>query len=357
MGVARRALLGGIAGATTLLATGETATAAPPTLDRDLAAVVAAGAVSALGETRAGGRARQAAAGTIRLDGDRPAPADGRFRAGSVIKPFVAVVVLQLADEGRLRLDDPVEKWVPGLVPGGRDITVEHLLRHTSGIADYTAVVLPDTEAFLRNRFRAYTARELVALGVGLPPMFPPGEGQEYSNTGYILLGMIIERAAGRGYAREIERRILRPLGLRDTFLPGSATRVPGSPAHVYAVAADGRPVDVTEMNPTMQGAAGELISTTADLNTFMGALVAGRLVDTTRMFDTRGTGYGLGIEVADLPYGRVIGHGGGGPGFQGVTFSSADGRRQVSAYASTAGKDVSGALYLLMDRALAPRS
>lgn len=368
MGVARRTFITGAAGTAALLATGTAAGASPgeadaqesayPGLNRDVEAVVAMGAVSALSEVRRNGCATRAAAGTVLYGGMEPAPAYGRFRAGSVIKPFVAVVVLQLADEGRLRLDDTVEKWVPGLVPNGAAITLEMLLRHTSGIADYVPVLMPGPAEFLANRFRTFTARELVGYGVSVPPEFPPGTEHSYSNTGYVLLGMVVERASGRTYAREIERRVLRPLGLADTVLPGTDPYLHGPHAHTYIPLEDGTPVDVTEMNPSLAGASGELVSTTWDLNRFFRALVLGGLVDTSAMFDDQGTGYGLGVELYPLPSGTAIGHGGGGPGFIGVAATSLDGARQATVFAARWGEDnPRDAMYALVSRGLADQA
>ncbi|GAA1956750.1 serine hydrolase domain-containing protein [Catenulispora subtropica] len=300
-----------------------------------LDAVVTAGAVSAIAEVREDTHVWRGGSGSAELGGHRAAPVAGRYRAGSVTKTLVATVVLQLADEGRLRLSDSVEHWLPGLVPGGRRITVRHLLQHMSGLFDYTSDLLPEPSAVLAIRSRTFQPVELVRIAVAHPPYFEPGTNQNYSNTDYILLGMIIDRAAGRSWRTEAERRILRPLGLRDTELPGASPRIAGPHAHVYIAAPDGVPVDVTTMNPTMAGAAGELISTTADLNRFFDTLLTpGCLLPTATladMTDPRDTGFGLGLEVADLPTGRVFGHGGGGPGFLGLSFITADRARQIT--------------------------
>lgn len=360
--VSRRALIGGTAGAVALLtvplispATAGAAEATSPQDDlrADLDAVVATGAVSALAETRANGCRHRAAAGTIAIGGTEPAPAMAHFRAGSVIKPFVSVTVQQLADEGRLRLSDTIERWLPGVVPNGSSISLELLLRHMSGLPEYFDAVLPDIATFLRLRFTTFTARQLVDAAMALPPDFPPGTRHSYCNTNYLLLGMVIERATGNTYAHEIERRILRPLRLWDTILPGTTPTVPGPHAELYVPGEDMRPVDVTEMNPSLAGASGELISSTWDLNTFMKALVQGRLVDTRDMFDTLGTGYGLGIEIEETPFGRMIGHGGGGPGFMGAVFSTENGSRQATAFSSRWIANPHDALYALIGRAL----
>src|SRR5439155_6714747 len=122
------------------------------------------------------------------------------------------------------------------------------------------------------NRWRTWTADELVQRAVARPPTFPPGSDYSYSNTGYALLGQIVERATGRSYDEEIERRIIRPLRLRDTELPGTSPWIRGPHPHGYVPIAQepgGEPqlVDLTLMNPSMMGASGELISTTRDLD------------------------------------------------------------------------------------------
>jgi D-alanyl-D-alanine carboxypeptidase len=307
------------------LATTPVTTSAPAELRQALDRVVAAGAVSAIAEVRAGHTTVRAGSGTAEWGGRRPVPVDGRYRVGSVTKTFVATVVLQLVGQGRLRLADPVERWVPGLVPAG--ITVERLLRHQSGLYDYADALLPrgDTEAFLRVRLRTFTARELVRIATAHPPV-PPA----YSNTDFVVLGLVVEAVTGRGYGTEIRQRILRPLRLDDTDVPGTRPYLTGPHAHVY-VARDGVPVDVTVMSPTLAGAAGEMISTTADLNRFLRALVGGRLLRPAELAAMT-SGTGMGLEVFDVPgCGRIVGHGGGGPGFHGGAFSRADGSRQVS--------------------------
>ena len=204
----------------------------------------------------------------------------GRYRAGSITKTFVATVALQLVGEGRLRLTDTVERWLPGVVPQGNAITVRDLLQHSSGLYDY------------------------------------------------ILAGMIIEAVTGRSYGDEITRRILRPLRLHDTGLPGTRQVIHRAHAHVY-VPSDrdwNGPVDITQMNPTIAGADGEIVSTTADLNRFHRALVQGRLLRPAELTEPNGAGIGMGLEILEMPCGRAVGHGGGGPGFFGMSFSMKDG-------------------------------
>jgi D-alanyl-D-alanine carboxypeptidase len=140
--------------------------------------------------------------GVAELGTTRDVPINGRFRIGSITKTFVATVVLQLVDEGRLRLDDPVDRWLPGAVPDGDHITVRHLLNHTSGLYDFRLTIpLPPSQEFLDNRWRTWTAAEQIERAVANPPTSePPGEVFGYSNTNYLVRGEIIEKATGHSY-------------------------------------------------------------------------------------------------------------------------------------------------------------
>nr|BFE73691.1 hypothetical protein GCM10020092_069920 [Actinoplanes digitatis] len=179
------------------------------------------------GLTRVDGDTVRARAGVGDQERGSPVPLDGHFRMGSNTKTFVSVVVLQLVGEGRLSLDDTVERWLPGLVTGngndGRRITVRNLLQHTSGLYNYTGDItaLGSQEDYLAHRYDHYEAEDLVALATKHEPGFAPGTSWDYSNTNYILAGMIIERATGRAWATEVRARILRPLGLSHTSEPG----------------------------------------------------------------------------------------------------------------------------------------
>ncbi|MFB6894744.1 serine hydrolase domain-containing protein, partial [Kitasatospora sp. NPDC056327] len=299
-----------------------------------------------LAEIRENGRRTwRDAAGVTDLDTNRPARADGRFRIGSVTKTFVATVVLQLVDEGGLRLDDPVEKHLPGTVPGGQDITLRQLLNHTSGLFDYleTGDFLFEDEESLRTflagrRWQDYRPADLIAAGVGRPVYFPPGRGWHYSNTNYVLVGEVIRAVTGRSWQSEAERRIVRPLRLTDTVFPTSRPDIPGPHAHGYARLPEG-PVDVTLVNPTVGGAAGNGISTTADLNRFHAALFGGGLLSAARFAEMTTTvpapgidaHYGLGLTRYDLGCGELWGHTGGVPGYSTVWLGAKDGARQFT--------------------------
>jgi D-alanyl-D-alanine carboxypeptidase len=229
-------------------------------------------------------------------------------RVASVTKPFVAVVALQLVQEGWLLLDHSVEHWLPGLVPGGERITVRQLLNHTSGLGDYlTDAIVTRAASAPEHR---WTPEELVAEGLRLPRLFAPGAAGRwsYSNTNYILLGMIIERVTRHPLELELRQRVIAPLGLRGTALaPASAD--PGDLAHGYVA---GR--DRTALNMSVAWAAGGISATVEDLARFTQGLMWGTLLrpaTLNTMLACESTGgawgvpdftYGLGIMRRTLP-------------------------------------------------------
>ena len=332
-------------------------------LSSDLDAIVDAGAVAALAEVADRSGTRRAAAGVTRLGRPAPAPAGGRFRVGSVTKTFVATVVLQLQAERRLGLEDPVQRWLPGVVPGGDRITLRQLLNHTSGLYDYTDALDLSPEAWLPQRFRSWEPAELVALATARPPLFDPGTDWSYSNTNYVLLGMVVKAVTGHDHGTEIQRRILRPLGLRQTDVPGDRVGIAGLHAHGYLpVGPEGaeKPVDVTRLNPSIAGAAGEMISSTADLNTFFRALLTGRLLPPAQLTAMTtmvpGHDYGLGLERTTLSCGvTVYGHGGGIFGYATVSFHTPDGGRRLSMSVTPYLGNPSPAAEALVDRVFCP--
>ena len=310
-------------------------------LRRLLNQIVAAGAPGAAARVRDEHGVTQAASGVADLRNSRPMRPGLHYRVGSVTKPFVATVVLQLVAEGRLSLQDTVERWLPGILPYGDQVTIRQLLSHTSGVPDYTLEPIVRLYTFPHARFRHWTPRELVALVADQPPDFPPGTGWSYSNTGYILAGMIVEAATGHKLGRELARRIFRPLGLRNTLFPINRPTIPRPSARGYSLPLgqeQGPLLDFTVLNPSVAWAAGALISNLGDLEHFFGALLGGRLLPprllaamTTPVPTGRpGFGYGLGLVVIDTPAGRLLGHDGAIPGFLNIVLSTEDGRRQV---------------------------
>ncbi|MFG2364839.1 serine hydrolase domain-containing protein [Streptomyces mirabilis] len=199
---------------------GATASAPLSQLQRDADALRDDGVtgVSVRLETRRG--VRTARSGVGDLSTTEPVPQNGYVRIGSTTKTFVATVLLQLVGEGRLSLDDTVDQWLPGVVRGhgndGRRVTLRQLLQHTSGLPDYIGDVVPDLSAagYRKNRWTTYTSEQRVAFAMQHPPSFAPGSDWEYSNTNYVLIGMVIKAATGHSWEHEVRDRILRPLRL-----------------------------------------------------------------------------------------------------------------------------------------------
>ncbi|MEV7440314.1 serine hydrolase domain-containing protein [Streptomyces sp. NPDC091204] len=226
----------------------------------------------------------QGSSGVADVRTGRGALEQGRFRAGSVTKTFTSAVVLQLAAEGSVDLDRPVQEYLPGLLPATfKPVSVRQLLNYTSGIqpADGPGDSFSDAYA---HRFDVEDPRALIANAVAKGPEFDPGTRQHYLNIDYTILGVLIEKVTGTSYEKALTARILKPLGLRHTSLPGPGqTRIPGPHNRGYQAVpqADGGRtlVDVTEWGSSREWAAGDLISTTADLERFTTALFAGRLV------------------------------------------------------------------------------
>ncbi|MFE6844053.1 serine hydrolase domain-containing protein [Streptomyces sp. NPDC057686] len=275
----------------------------------------------------------------------------GRFRIGSVTKTFSSVVLLQLVDEGKLSLDAPVNQYLPGLLPDDR-ITVRHLLTHRSGLADYTNAMFEQTvPGFEAVRNKVFTYQELVALSLREPRTTEPGVSYKYSNTNFVVVGMLIEKATGHGVAKEYERRIIKPLKLKNTSYVHPSTEIKGAHLHGYLHPDEaGAPlVDSTEQTVSWAQSAGAMISSAADLNTFMSALLGGKLL-APRMLDamltvtptdaTNTRFYGLGLRRYDLSCGTsVYGHTGTVQGFYTYAFATRDGKRSLAAVANTSNK------------------
>jgi D-alanyl-D-alanine carboxypeptidase len=268
------------------------------------------------------------ASGLGRLAPAEPMRPDDRFRAGSVVKPFVSVVVLQLAERGRLSLDARLPAVLPGSVvrrfANASAISVRMLLSHRSGIPEWDT---PDVDDYIAHHpAKIWTIDEKLDLAAAKPPVFPPGTSYKYCNTEYTLLGLIIERLTGRSWRREVTRRVIGPLGLSHTYLPAPGHRsIAGAHAHGY-LELDGKTVDLTRIDPSVAGAAGggALVTTVDDVSRFLDALLQSRLFrhhTTLREMltfapapDQGGqVGYGLGIERRLFPGGvEAIGHLGG---------------------------------------------
>ncbi|MGH3382730.1 MAG: serine hydrolase domain-containing protein [Actinoallomurus sp.] len=279
--------------------------------------------------------------GVANLSTGTPVARDSRWRIGSATKTYVATVVLQLVAEHRVELDAPVERYLPGVVRGngndGHHITVRELLQHTSGLPDILTYLPP--QDILAHRYDHHDVTDLVNIALAHPPLFAPGTSWSYSNTNYLLAGMLIAKVTGHPYGEEIRRRILKPLGLHATYVPGDRTEIPGPhPLGYVRPGENATPIEVTELNPSVAGSSGEMISSASDVSRFFNALVGGRLLhpaELRAMMTTRPTGgsagraYGLGLESRQLPCGGVYwGHGGDMLGFETATGATTDGRQ-----------------------------
>jgi D-alanyl-D-alanine carboxypeptidase len=263
-----RSSLAAAATAATLLLLPATAGARPP-LGPALDRVVAAGAPGAV--AFAGGRTATAGVADVRTG--RPLRAGDPVRIGSVTKSFTAVVALQLVGEHRLALDDTVGERLPGALPYGDRITLRQLLDHTSGVPD--DVLTPLVGLFRGDPFRMWSPAETVGLIRDQAPRFPPGAGWAYSNTDYVLVGLMIERVTGHTLERELERRSLRPLRLCHTGFPVRSSGLGVRAPHGHSLdlgpsgPIEGTLRDMTDYSPSFAWAAGNGVSTVRDVARF----------------------------------------------------------------------------------------
>ncbi|QXJ20152.1 beta-lactamase family protein [Actinomadura graeca] len=363
LGRTRRGVVAGL-GAAVVAATGGTALADPGgrTLQRDVDAVRATGVTGVQAEASTPEGTVRARAGVTDVRSGRPIPYGSYFRGGSNTKTYVATVILQLVGEGRLSLDDTVDRWLPGLVRGngndGRKIKIRHLLQHTSGLYDYTEdLPFGSAEEAAAHRFDHYTPERLVRMALAHRPGFRPGEtGPDgkprwsYSNTGYVLAGMLIERITGRTWEAEAGRRILRPLGLTRTAFV-RAREFPRPHPHGYQQFAEGGPLmDITDMDYSWASSAGTVVTTAADLNRFFTALIGGRLLEPAQLAEMRttvptgmdgsftGSRYGLGLLWFPLSCSKAgfWGHGGDTPGYMTRGGVTPDARRSATVSVTT---------------------
>jgi D-alanyl-D-alanine carboxypeptidase len=348
-------------------------------LQRDLDAITATGVPGALAEVDLGTHELRGTSGVADLDTPAPINQNGFFRIGSNTKTFVSTVLLQLVGEHRLSLDDVVERWLPGVVHGngndGHKITVRELLQHTSGLHNYTdnlQAQITSVDAYRELEFHRFSRQDLLDLALAQPPDFAPGTGWNYSNTNYILLGMIIEKVTGHSWENEVTRRVIERLGLRHTFAPGDGTRLPQPHATGYLFFDRNTRVDTTAENMSWADSAGALISTTDDLSRFWSAIGRGVLLRPAQVREMRrtvaadggdvatvpGSRYGLGIFSVPLTCGGVYwSHEGDVPGYNTVSAVSADGRRTVVLSINSNVDDPTlDAEYALVDHAMCAR-
>ncbi len=285
--------------------------------------------------------------GVTELGGNTRPDADTHFRIASITKTMTSAVILQLAQEGKLKLDDPVSKYEPQ-VPDGDNITLAQLLEMRSGLYSFTDA--PEiSEAMDDDPARVWTPQELLDIAFAQPAMFAPGAEYYYSNTNYVLLGLIIEQLDGKPLGESFEERLFEPLGMTDTFFPdptddsipdpSSHGYLYGSAAHVMmgtpytpemqaeAEAGTLEPTDFTGINHSFSFAAGAVISTAADLAIWMEALAGGKVLDaeyqrlwqdSAKIIDPANSynWYGYGIDQLRWGPNTIDLHGGQTPGF-----------------------------------------
>ncbi|MEO6835402.1 MAG: serine hydrolase domain-containing protein [Candidatus Tumulicola sp.] len=288
--------------------------------------------------------------GTTQLGTTTPPTADTYFRIASNTKTMTAAIVLQLAQEGKLKLGDPISKYVAG-VPNGDHITIAQLLEMRSGLYNYSNDS-KISDVMDRDQTKVWTPDELLAIGFAHSPNVAPGTAFEYSNTNYMLLGLVIEKVDGEPLHQAMQDRLFGPLGLRHTMFPrstvnaipepfshgylyGSAFNAVGAenPAYSTEVQAAARagtllPTDYTAVNHSFSGAAGGAISTADDLATWIRDLVSGRVLDAAyqqRWLDSLrpedpgkpdGQQYGYGISEIRWSSNAMYFHGGETVGF-----------------------------------------
>jgi D-alanyl-D-alanine carboxypeptidase len=337
-------------------------------LRADLGALVAAGAPGAVLTVRHGGRTVRLAAGYADTVERRAMRVTDRFRAASQMKSFTAVLVLQLAEEQRLGLDDPVDRLIPGVIPHGygRGVTVRHLLQNNSGLVDFNTdprVLAPYLAGDLGH---VWTPQQLLDIAFEHEPLFPPGTRFNYSDTNFFLAAYVVEAVTGHTFDRELRTRILTPLRLRGTDLPVT-TEIWGSHAHGYfGDPPDG--IDLTYMYP-WAWAAGGLTTTADDSAAFYRALFGGRLIGPRMMREMRRTiavddsdrpsRSGLGVQRW-TPCGVAWGHSGNTPGYLVYTWISPDLRHEavlmINEDPQTVGRAALTAYDDLLDRAFCER-
>ncbi|MFD8496644.1 serine hydrolase domain-containing protein [Amycolatopsis sp. NPDC059657] len=367
-----RSALTALATAATLLFTALPALAADDPGQPELPAINAAALAAAI----AGLPDEDTTGALVRITGERgqwsgtsgesdlrthaPVRPDGYFRIGSTTKVYTAVMVLQLAQEHRIDLDQPVQRYLPGLLPASYPkIPVYTLLDHTSGLPSVDIDGLYDPQWILKHRYEYWSPRQVVETALKHPIDFQPGTAQKYTNTAYVTAGMLVEKITGRSYARNLRERITGPLGLCHTYYPNDDPHLPNPAARGYlnvdgvdltgidvdVVTLNGttKLADVTEMNQSIPGAAGAIISTSADLDAFITGLFDGRLlgeemmsrlftVPEVPMFDGTGMAtFSQGLMSLQLGPFTVWGKTGSRYGYSSGVFATRDLKRKMA--------------------------
>jgi CubicO group peptidase (beta-lactamase class C family) len=256
--------------------------------------------------------------GMANMELNVPMQTENVFRIGSISKQFTAVAILQLMEQGKLNLQDEITKFIPDYPTHGHKITIEHLLTHTSGIQSYTG--MKEFEAVLRLDKKP---EDFIGFFKNQPMEFAPGTKWNYNNSGYFLLGYIIEKISGKTYPEYVEENLFKPLGMTNSYY-GSDSKIIKNRASAYSKNENGF-VNADPLSMTLPYAAGSLQSTVEDLYKWNQAIHAYKLVKKETLdkaftpyvlSDGKKTDYGYGWSIGNVQGSLSIEHGGGIPGF-----------------------------------------
>ncbi|MFK0038490.1 serine hydrolase domain-containing protein [Paenarthrobacter sp. NPDC090517] len=293
------------------------------------------GASAVLIETRIKGEVWSHGAGVRIFGSPDIATATDPTHIASITKSMLAASVLKLVEEDLVKLEDPVAKHIPEfntLVNPPETVTVAHLLRHESGIPSYDEVLF-SSRPIRQALTQQMTLGESLALTTALPWVMKPGSGAEYSNSNYLVLGLLVERLRGLPVAKVLENEVFEPLGMKNTQMTGAGPPPP-SMLHGHVVV-DGERIDSAYLGAIVANPAGGVVSTLGDLNIFYAALMEGRLIKpaTVKQMQEAPFGlFGMGLlRWVDVCGGFYYGHGGEWAGYRTVVLTSADAKRQIA--------------------------
>ncbi|HZE38239.1 MAG TPA: serine hydrolase domain-containing protein [Stackebrandtia sp.] len=318
-------------------------------LNQALDALAKESGTSVVAEVRDGDEVWDASRGQRVTGGDDATQPGDHVRIASLTKSEITTVLLQLTGEKKLKLDDPIDKYLPGLLPYKDTITIRELMGHTSGIPDFFVDIYPSLNVGVShdirtNRGLEFTPEQIIKTATKRKLNFKPGTDYSYSNTGYFVLGLLVEKLTGHKVQDEVGKRIWDKVGMNHTYWPGKDASIKGKHPHAYFATYDllDNRVDTTEISPTQFWAAGEIVSNVSDINRFYRAMFDGTLLTKKQMAEaeklseqSKGT-YGLGLQAVEakcdnVPGGTAIGHTGGGLGYSTFSFHSPDGKRQAT--------------------------
>lgn len=302
-----------------------------------LRSLVDAGAVGAVLHVRDGGALSAGAAGSADPATGEPAQAGSPLRIASVTKAAVAAAVMTLVEDGTTALDDPVARHLPGVLPQEQPVTIRHLLSHTSGMPSSPALEVADLAAARATTERVWTDAELVEAALARPWTAPPGERFSYTNEGYVVLGMLLERVTGRPVQDVLAERVFAPAGMASTTWPQDAS-LPAGALRGQVRTADGRLAAIGEQHPSVWSSGAALVSTAADIDALFAAMSDGTVLSAESWQQVRDVGvegYGLGVLAGGDACGAqppqlVVGQRGNGIGTTTLAFGSPDGDRRV---------------------------